>query len=76
MVTSLKQLQPWPPEAIRSLLLAADALDNAENSAALWRMKKRRRLTPSTLHVINTKNCSLSIVLTATDQKPQKSLKR
>jgi len=26
--------------------------------------------------VINTKNCSLSIVLTATDQKPQKSLKR
>jgi len=24
---------------------------------------------------INTKNCSLSIVLTATDQKPQKSLK-
>jgi len=25
---------------------------------------------------INTKNCSLSIVLTATDQKPQKSLKR
>ena len=28
------------------------------------------------LRVINTKNCSLSIVLTATDQKPQKSLKR
>ena len=28
------------------------------------------------LFVINTKNCSLSIVLTATDQKPQKSLKR
>jgi len=28
------------------------------------------------LSVINTKNCSLSIVLTATDQKPQKSLKR
>jgi len=26
--------------------------------------------------VINTKNCSLSIVLTATDQKPQKSVKR
>jgi len=26
--------------------------------------------------IINTKNCSLSIVLTATDQKPQKSLKR
>jgi len=26
--------------------------------------------------LINTKNCSLSIVLTATDQKPQKSLKR
>ena len=25
--------------------------------------------------IINTKNCSLSIVLTATDQKPQKSLK-
>ena len=25
---------------------------------------------------INTKNCSLSIVLTATDQTPQKSLKR
>jgi len=25
---------------------------------------------------INTKNCSLSIVLTATDQEPQKSLKR
>ena len=25
---------------------------------------------------INTKNCGLSIVLTATDQKPQKSLKR
>jgi len=25
--------------------------------------------------MINTKNCSLSIVLTATDQKPQKSLK-
>ena len=25
---------------------------------------------------INTKNCSLSIVLTATDQQPQKSLKR
>ena len=28
------------------------------------------------LRVINTKNCSSSIVLTATDQKPQKSLKR
>jgi len=28
------------------------------------------------LQNINTKNCSLSIVLTATDQKPQKSLKR
>jgi len=27
------------------------------------------------LYVINTKNYSLSIVLTATDQKPQKSLK-
>jgi len=27
------------------------------------------------LYNINTKNCSLSIVLTATDQKPQKSLK-
>jgi len=26
--------------------------------------------------IINTKNCSLSIVLTVTDQKPQKSLKR
>ena len=26
--------------------------------------------------IINTKNCRLSIVLTATDQKPQKSLKR
>jgi len=26
--------------------------------------------------VITTKNCSLSIALTATDQKPQKSLKR
>ena len=26
--------------------------------------------------VINTKNCSLSVVLTATDQKLQKSLKR
>ena len=25
---------------------------------------------------LNTKNCSLSIVLTATDQNPQKSLKR
>ena len=30
----------------------------------------------SVLEEINTKNCSLSIVLTATDQKPQKSLKR
>ena len=28
------------------------------------------------IEVINTKNCSLSLVLTATDQKPQKSLKR
>ena len=27
------------------------------------------------IYNINTKNCSLSIVLTATDQKPQKSLK-
>ena len=27
------------------------------------------------LIAINSKNCSLSIVLTATDQKPQKSLK-
>jgi len=26
--------------------------------------------------LFNTKNCSLSIVLTATDQKPQKSFKR
>ena len=30
----------------------------------------------STLIEINTKNCCLSIVLTETDQKPQKSLKR
>ena len=29
----------------------------------------------SVILVINTKNCSLSTVLTATDQKPQKSLK-
>jgi len=28
------------------------------------------------IQLVNTKNCSLSIVLTATDQKPQKSLKR
>jgi len=28
------------------------------------------------LTIINAKNCSLSIVLTATDQKLQKSLKR
>ena len=33
-------------------------------------------LLGGTLRHINTKNCSLSIVLTATDQKPQKSLKR
>jgi len=26
--------------------------------------------------IINTKNCSLSIVLTATDQKPQKIIKK
>ena len=31
---------------------------------------------PWPIIAINTKNCSLSIVLTATDQKPQKSLKR
>jgi len=31
---------------------------------------------PTAYVVINTKNCSLSIVLTAADQKPQKSLKR
>ena len=29
-----------------------------------------------TYYLINTKNCSLSIVLTAMDQKLQKSLKR
>jgi len=33
-------------------------------------------LTLPSERVITTKNCSLSIVLTATDQKPQKSLKR
>ena len=38
----------------------------------------RRAMRPvlARLRIINTKNCSLSIVLTATDQKPQKSLKR
>jgi len=35
-----------------------------------WRVKR------CIIIIINTKNCSLSIVLTATDQKPQKSLKR
>ena len=33
-------------------------------------------INKQTIYIINTKNCSLSIVLTATDQKPQKSLKR
>jgi len=31
---------------------------------------------PKAFVIINTKNCSLAIVLTATDQKPQKSSKR
>ena len=35
-----------------------------------------RTNTGPLLFAINTKNCSLSIVLTATDQNPQKSLKR
>ena len=33
-------------------------------------------LSTATFIQNNTKNCSLSIVLTATDQKPQKSLKK
>jgi len=38
---------------------------------------EQNSLTTSDLQTINTKNCSLSIVLTAKDQKPQKkSLKR
>ena len=37
-----------------------------------WHIHNFDNKTPN----INTKNCSLSIVLTATDQKPQKSLRR
>ena len=34
---------------------------------------KRRPITLQIIKYINIKNCSLSTVLTATDQKPQKS---
>jgi len=44
-----------------------------QQSLYLYEVKKT---CVTTYHLINTKNCSLSIVLTATDQKPQKSLKR
>ena len=37
---------------------------------------RMRKVGSTVIKIINTKNCSLSIVLTATDQKPQKSLKR
>ena len=40
------------------------------------RLLTHKFVDDTTLSQINTKNCSLSIVLTATDQKPQKSLKR
>ena len=36
----------------------------------------RAAIVRNKLLIINTKNCSLSIVLTATDPKQQKSLKR
>jgi len=42
----------------------------------LGRFDSHRRTQSLMIITINTKNCSLSIVLTATDQKPQKSLKR
>ena len=42
----------------------------------LWSTRDASFTRKSDCHIfrINTKNCSLSIVLTATDQKPQKSL--
>jgi len=44
--------------------------------ASLQKIWKNHSIPISTkIRVVNTKNCSLSIVLTATDQKPQKSLK-
>jgi len=55
---------------------------------AIWRIEKLLKYIYLLLHNnilhnfdnktanINTKHCSLSVVLTATDQKPQKSLKR
>jgi len=69
----LKPLTAWPCDLDLWLLTL--------NSCRTWRVTwptlppnfKTLRLFVHELRVINTKNCSLSIVLTATDQKPQKS---
>ena len=46
------------------------------NESRVYCTKRYRVRTSPSLRHINTKNCSLSTVLTATDQRPQKSLKR
>ena len=70
-------------EAIVTLLLNKGADPNVKNE--LYAATSTEFLLPLQVAVrqghaaicnINAKNCSLSIVLTATDQKPQKSLKR
>ena len=54
--------------------------NNPDNNAVDQIVTRPAGYTTATVEVghrtINTKNCSLSIVLTATDQKPQKSLRR
>ena len=54
---------------------ATDARRRERHGTAAPRERLQLACTPYRLVVvINTKTCSLSIVLTATDQKPQKSL--
>jgi len=68
-LSALRALQPFVTRFVTSPMSA----DNVALPAFAAACHAVERLL---LTIINTKNCSLSIVLTATDQKLQKSLKR
>jgi len=69
LIFTLRLLWSWPIHAYKNEGDGSDSLKVRVETNAL----------ETFVHpypFVNTKNCSLSIALTATDQKPQKSLKR
>ena len=64
-------------DCIQTSLWYELTIDSASEVTTLWRYTNLFIIIIVVVFMmINAKNCSLSILLTATDQKPQKSIKR